>query len=191
MDKYQSHLNDQYLLDHNLIGATTMEELKELEALAFAARAAELATKEKKWNSFSEKDFKQLHFHLFQDVYSFAGKYRTVQISKGHTRFCQTEFLNSYAKDLFEKLTNEPLWSSKEEAAKRLAYFKAELNMLHPFREGNGRTIRMFIHAFAQSQRVNWAFETMDREQYMDAMIQSVTDLQPLEHLFYETMEWE
>lgn len=38
MDKYQSHYNDQYLLEHNLIGATTIEELKELEALAFAAR---------------------------------------------------------------------------------------------------------------------------------------------------------
>ncbi len=58
-----------------------------------------------------------------------------------------------------------------EEAADRLAYFKTELNLLHPFREGNGRTIRIFIHAFAFSRGVTWQYENMDREAYMDDSI--------------------
>ncbi|WP_143560365.1 Fic family protein [Sporosarcina sp. P17b] len=54
------------------------------------------------------------------------------------------------------------------EAADRLAYCKAELNMLHPLREGNGRTIRIFLHA----------------------MIQSVTDLKSIRELFLETIQY-
>ena len=50
------------------------------------------------------------------------------------------------------------MWNSLDEAANRLAYFKSELNMLHPFREGNGRVIRIFIRAFALSKGVQWEY---------------------------------
>ncbi|AVK83354.1 hypothetical protein C3943_07120 [Lysinibacillus sp. B2A1] len=77
-------------------------------------------------------------------MYSFAGHFRDVQLMKGVTRLCQYQFINSYASELFLQKNNEPTWSSINQAANRLAYYKYELNMLHPFRERNGRTIRIF-----------------------------------------------
>ena len=73
------------------------------------------------------------------------------------------------------ELDNEPDWESLEHAAKRLAYFKSELNMLHPFREGNGRTNRIFLQAFAKSKGFLWTYDKMDRDDYMQAMIRAVT----------------
>src|SRR5699024_261177 len=119
MDKYNSEHNDQYLLEVNLLGAKTYEELKEAEAFTSAIRAAELEQKKTYMDSFHEQDFKQLHRFLFQDMYPFAGKYRNVQLMKGNTRFCQAEFISSYAHSLFMELNNEPGWESKEQAADR------------------------------------------------------------------------
>ncbi|MGE7914389.1 Fic family protein [Lysinibacillus xylanilyticus] len=62
-----------------------------------------------KIKSFHLQDFKNLHTHLFQDIYPFAGHFRDVQLMKGSTRFCQFQFINSYASDLFYQLNNEPL----------------------------------------------------------------------------------
>lgn len=109
---------------------------------------------------------------------------------KGTTRFCQVQFLNNYARSLFLKLNEEPFWNALEEAADRLAYFKAELNMLHPFREGNGRTIRIFLHAYAFDREIEWAYETLDSEKYLQAMIQSVIDLGELKEVFLKTIQY-
>ncbi|WP_058305986.1 Fic/DOC family protein [Gracilibacillus massiliensis] len=188
MDKYRSIDNDRYLLENNLFGVSSLEELRDLEAIAFAARAAELVSEKQFLETFSEQSFKKLHFHLFQDVYKFAGEYRNVQLTKGNTRFCQAEFVASYATSLFAELNDEPAWKSVEEAADRLAYYKTELNLLHPFREGNGRTIRIFIHAFALSRGITWHYENIDREAYMHAMIQSAITTKPLNQLFVNTI---
>ncbi len=110
MDKYRSTDNDLFLLENNLFGVSSFEELRELEAMAFAARAAELVREKHILESFSEQSFQKLHFHLFQDVYHFAGEYRNVQIAKGNTRFCQAEYISSYAASLFDELNNEPVW---------------------------------------------------------------------------------
>ncbi len=109
---------------------------------------------------------------------------------KGATRFCQYQFINSYASELFLQKNNEPTWSSINQAANRLAYYKSELNMLHPFREGNGRTIRIFLQAYALSKGVNWNFTDIDQDTYLKAMIQSVTDTELLENLFLNTIEF-
>ena len=80
------------------------------------------------------------------------------------------------------------MWNSLDEAANRLAYFKSELNMLHPFREGNGRIIRIFIREFALSKGVQWEYENIDRDVYIQAMIQSVTNTEALKKLLLETL---
>ena len=91
---------------------------------------------------------------------------------------------------MFQQLQKEARWNSLEEAANRLAYYKSELNMLHPFRKGNDRTIRIFIHAFAKSRGVEWSYETMDREKYLNVMIRATHDTQPLQQLFFETISY-
>jgi|SRR5699024_6091548 len=188
MGKYNEKDNDEYLLRNNLLGIYSMERLEEAEALAFSLRATELEH-ENSQVLFTLEGFKSLHHHLFQDIYPFSGQFRDVQLAKGSTRFCQVQYLNDYATSLFSELHNEPAWKSIENAAERLAYFKSELNMLHPFREGNGRTIRIFINKYALSRGVNWAYETMERERYMQAMKQSVFDLTTLYQLFLETIQ--
>lgn len=188
MGKYNEQNNDKYLLENNLLGISTIEDLEEAEAFAFSIRAAELEREENVIDIFTEESFRRLHYYLFQDIYPFAGQFRDVQLMKGNTRFCQVQYISSYASNLFNQLNKEPVWDSLEEAARRLSYFKSEFNMLHPFREGNGRTIRIFIHAFALSKGVKWEYENMDREVYIQAMIQSVTNTELLKRLFFDTI---
>lgn len=190
MGKYNEQDNDGYLLKTNLLGIKTIEELKEAEAFAFSIRATELERQEYQLRSNTIDTLKGLHFHLFQDIYPFAGKFRDVQLMKGNTRFCQVQYLESYALDLFGKIIKEQTWRSLDEAADRLAFFKSELNMLHPFREGNGRTIRIFIHRYALSKGVLWDIELVEREKYIEAMIQSVIKIEPLRELFKETISF-
>ena len=189
MGKYNKKDNHDYLLQNNLLGIRFYEELEQAETLAFSLRAIALEQGEYEINAFTKEDFQDLHRYLFQDIYSFAGEFREVQLIKGNTHFCQFQFLDSVATKLFQELDEEPTWHSLEEAASRLAYFKSELNMLHPFREGNGRTIRIFIHAYATARGFEWAYETIDRERYMRAMIQSVIDLSELSQLFFDTLQ--
>src|SRR5699024_392973 len=150
MAKYNEQDNDEYLLKHNLLGIDCYQELERAESFVFSLRATDFERGGFVLRDYSMEEFKKLHHYLFQDIYPFAGEFRDVQLMKGNTRFCQVQFLNDYAIELFRQLKTEPSWKSLDEAAEHLAYFKSELNMLHPFREGNGRTTRIFIHPFSQ-----------------------------------------
>ncbi|WP_374110264.1 Fic family protein [Lysinibacillus sp. BPa_S21] len=101
---------------------------------------------------------------------------------KDSTRFCQFQFINPYTDEVFYHLNNEPAWTTIHQAANRLAFYKSELNMFHPFREGNERTIRIFVQAYTLSKGV--------KEIYLNAMIQSVTKTELLERLFFNTIEF-
>lgn len=190
MNKYNKFENNDYLLKTNLLGLTDFTALAQAEAFTFSIRATQIEKGVYKITAFSVSDFIQLHHHLFQDIYSFAGKFRDVQLMKGSTRFCQVQFMDTYASDLFTQLSSEPNWDSLQHAAKRLAYFKSELNMLHPFREGNGRTIRIFLQAFAKSKNFLWEYDKINREEYMQAMIRAVTSEDFLEKLFLDTLNF-
>lgn len=85
-------------------------------------------------------------------------------------------------------MNEEESWGSLEQAAERLSHFKTELNMIHLFREGNGRTIRLVIREYAKSKGYIWEFENMDDEEYMESMILSQHDTTGLEYLFLKTL---
>jgi len=98
-------------------------------------------------------DFKHLcdiHRYIFGDIFEWAGKLRTVNISKGNP-FCNADVLDIYGTELFGKLKAERylLDTPKERITERLAYYLSEINVMHPFREGNGRAQRMFIEYLA------------------------------------------
>ena len=190
MTKYNEQDNDEYLLENNLLGIDSFEELERVESFVFTLRATAFERGDFVLRNYTKKELKQLHYYLFQDIYPFAGEFRDVQLMKGNTRFCQVQFLNDYAIELFRQLKAEPSWRSLDEAADRLAYFKSELNMLHPFREGNGRTIRIFLHAYAKSQSIEWSYEEMDSSTYMRAMTESVVNIAPLKELYLKTIGW-
>lgn len=89
--------------------------------------------------AFDKKHYLSIHQYLFEDVYPFAGKLREENISKGEFRFAQWEYVEQELNRLLEQLKQENFLEglAKEQLAKRLAYYLSEMNVLHPFREGN------------------------------------------------------
>ena len=91
-----------------------------------------------------------IHRIVFQDIYSWAGEVRTIPIAKNHP-FCLPQFIEEQATQLFASLASEQgLVNLKCEVfIDRLTHFMSELNAIHPFREGNGRSQRMFFELLA------------------------------------------
>ena len=79
---------------------------------------------------------------MFEDIYPFAGKLREENIAKGEFRFAMWEYIESELENLLNKLKRENYLKelSKEQLSKKLAFYLAELNVLHPFREGNRKS---------------------------------------------------
>ena len=86
--------------------------------------------------------YKAVHHHLFQDVYDWAGQVRTVRISKGGNPFCFPENINAQATRLFDDLraANHLQNLDPKAFSVKAAHFLADLNAIHAFREGNGRS---------------------------------------------------
>ncbi len=111
------------------------------------------------------KGLYDIHLALFGGLYAFAGKTRTDNISKGVTRFCQIQFLDSNLK-IIEKMPQ----STFDEIVEKYV----EMNMAHPFREGNGRATRIWLDQIfkqALGQVVDWA--NVDKREYLMAMERS------------------
>jgi cell filamentation protein len=114
----------------------------------------------------------RIHFALFQDIYDWAGKIRTVDISRGNSRFANVRFIESAANEIFNKLAHEN-WLKGLDAghlSKRLAHYLSEINALHPFREGNGRVQRIFISQLSQAAGYQLDYSDLEQEQIYQAM---------------------
>ena len=119
---------------------------------------------------FDLKHLQAIHAYIFQDVYDWAGKIRTVDIAKGNT-FCNVRFISSQADAIFSKLKEEYYLAGLEEYmfTKRLAYYFSEINALHPFRKGNGRSQREFIRSLALKNGYLIYFEKVSKEEMLIA----------------------
>ena len=128
---------------------------------------------------FSFKHLCSIHKQLFQDIYTWAGKTRTVDISKG-TVFCLVQFIEMQFEDLYCKLKKENFLkdiTDKAEMSKRLAFYLGELNMIHPFREGNGRTQRIYIEQLCLNNgRFDIDFTEATKDEMISASVASVND---------------
>jgi cell filamentation protein len=117
------------------------------------------------------KGLKEIHRYLFQGLYDFAGKIRTVNISKGGFRFATALYL----KEILIKIEEMPESTFEEIIAKYV-----EMNIAHPFMEGNGRTMRIWLDMILKKQIkkvVNWQF--IDKTQYLQSMERSpINDLE-------------
>ncbi len=101
--------------------------------------------------------FSVIHRQLFADIYPWAGELRHVDISKGETHFCNVRFLGKEAHKLFSELAADHYLEGlgRLELITAAAQYYGDINMLHPFREGNGRAQRiLFEHII-----VNAGFE--------------------------------
>lgn len=142
---------------------------------------------------FSFKHLRSIHRQLFQDVYSWAGKTRTVDISKG-TMFCLVQFIEMQFEDLYCKLKKENYLmdiTDKKEMSSRLAFYLGEINMIHPFREGNGRTQRIYIEQLCMNNgRFDIDFTEVTQDEMICASVASANcSNEQLEKLFSKCLQ--
>lgn len=122
--------------------------------------------------NFDLKHLQKIHKFLFEDIYSWAGELRSVNIAKGN-QFCPALTLKAYATRIFTELQNENLLLNCANVPHRLAYYLSEINVLHPFREGNGRTQRLFIEYLAAHAGFRVDFSDVTPEEMIIASAQS------------------
>lgn len=140
---------------------------------------------------FDIEHFVKIHKFLFEDIYPFAGKFRTENIAKGNFSFAEWEYIESELKRLLDQLREENYLKElgKEELSKRLAYYLAEFNVLHPFREGNGRAIREFIRQLAYRNGYLLNLQNVQPEEMLNASIKSIIDTEDLEKVIFKCLE--
>lgn len=156
-------------------------KLDEIESVIVSARNAEWLN-EPEMDTFDFKHYKAIHHFLFSDLYDWAGRIRTVNISKKGTYFCPVDNIESQAELIFKRLKERNYFKGLpyNEFVDEIVDFYCSTNYLHPFREGNGRTQRAFLTQFIRNAGydINWA--EVDGDLLMIATIQSaqgVTDL--------------
>ena len=151
----------------NKLGITNDIELAKEEEKITKLKALELFDTGK-INEFEVGTFKGLsdiHRYLFSDVYDFAGKVRDVNIAKGNFRFAPIMYLN----DALKKINNMPQDNYDDIIKKYI-----EMNVAHPFREGNGRSTRIWLDMILKKEIgkvIDWS--KVDKEEYFLAMERS------------------
>ena len=124
---------------------------------------------------FDLKHLQAIHKFLFHDVYPWAGKLRTVNIAKGN-QFCNCLYIESGSQPIFKKLQYDDHYlidCGPDHIAEKLAYYLGEINVIHPFREGNGRTQRVFIHYLAAVAGYHVDFTNVTAKEMIEASAQA------------------
>lgn len=157
----------------NKLNITNREELDLVERKVTSLRMAEISKSPVKGN-FDLKHLQDIHRHIFKDIYDWAGELRTVNISKGN-EFCKYMYINDISNKIFSKLRKENflIGVKQEKIAERLAYYLSEINVIHPFREGNGRTQRMMMEYLAQVAGYDISFYNVSQEEMIEASVAS------------------
>ncbi len=130
--------------------------------------------------------YSAIHRHLFQDVFDWAGEFRTIRIAKAGSMFCYPENIAREMHSLFDALANDDELRGLVlgDFASRAAHVLSHLNAVHPFREGNGRTQNVFLGILAGRAGHPVDFRRLDPQAMLEAMIASFAgDEQPLADL--------
>lgn len=145
--------------------------LSRYERDSTAVRIAEIETLPIK-GLLNLKHLQAIHKYIFFDIYDWAGKLRTVNISKANM-FYRFDYIKEAADKLFNELEAEGylIEAPESEIPKRLAYYLSEINVIHPFREGNGRTQRVFIEYLAKAAGYDVDYSTVTRDEMIHASI--------------------
>lgn len=124
--------------------------------------------------NFDLENLRNIHRYIFQDIYEWAGEIRSVDISK-ENMFCHAKFIRVQADEIFLKLKREHYLRGldRDSFVKRLAYYLGEINALHPFRDGNGRSQREFIRALASKNGYVIHYDRISAKEMISASIKS------------------
>jgi cell filamentation protein len=132
-----------------------------------------------------------MHRHLFQDVYSWAGRIRNVRIAKNGSAFCYPENIDREMRQIFEELHGDNCLRDLDADlfATKAAHFMAQLNAIHPFREGNGRTQNILLMILSDQAGHPLDLDRLDPPAMLHAMIASFGgDEGPLKALLLQLM---
>ncbi|WP_083464265.1 Fic family protein [Phaeobacter sp. 11ANDIMAR09] len=124
---------------------------------------------------FDLKHLQSIHHHLFQDTYEWAGEVRTLEISKGGSQFMPRRFIENGMNDIHGRIisANYLQGTSPSEFSEQAGELIGDLNHVHPFREGNGRTQMQFLQQLSEKAGHKIDLCKIDKEQWIDASISS------------------
>lgn len=166
----------------NKLGINDSSELARLEEKISKKKAAELfgSGELKKYVAGSYELLVAIHKYLFEEIYDFAGKVRTVNLAKGNFRFVPVMYLQAAIENI-EKMPQ----STFDEIIEKYV----EMNIVHPFREGNGRSARIWLDIMLKKELnlvIDWSL--VDKEDYLLAMERSpVKDIE-IKHILKQAL---
>jgi len=171
----------------NKFGETDFDRVQRLEARAVAARLVEIEAGFGPTGQFDGHHLRAIHWHLFQDVYEWAGRMRNEHVKlsdgtvatepvmhkQGGLDFLAGHLISRTLDNLSNKVRDADYLRGlpREEFATRAADIMSVLNAIHPFRDGNGRTQRAFVSALADQAGHSLDFTVVSRERMIQASI--------------------
>ncbi|MBV7298079.1 Fic/DOC family protein [Enterovibrio paralichthyis] len=193
-DKYGVHQDPHCYSDSdvlkNLLNIRDADALAEAEAEFVRFRYMEYISEAESLEDFTLDHFLKLHRVLFQDIYPWAGQLRDVDISKGDTRFCACQFIKT---ELVKQLARIPALLDcldREAVVELTSDIFCEINVIHPFREGNGRSTRFFFEEllFVTGYEISWPAIT--QEEWIKANIEGFYgDVKGLRTIFDQAIQ--
>ncbi|WP_313484942.1 putative adenosine monophosphate-protein transferase Fic [Stutzerimonas kunmingensis] len=178
LDKYGTG-QDPYCLSgtsvlNNRLGLTTDEELNEAERVLSTIAANEINFE---LPPYDLPYLCRIHRQLFGEIYAWAGEFRTVDISKGTTHFCNVLRIEPEANKLFRTLAKANWFEglNRLELVTAVAELFGDLNMIHPFREGNGRAQRVLFEHIVINAGYQISWWAVEEEEWVQANVEAVT----------------
>lgn len=159
----------------NKLNIRNNDELKQAEEEITAIKQLVLLQEPLK-GRFTKTHLMNIHHFLFCDIYSFAGKIRKEQISKGDTMFYPPNVIDDELTRLFDEIHINNMLNDtcREKQIQNISYIMAELNIIHPFREGNGRAIRELIRCLGLHYGFNLNWGNTDRDTLIKTAVEAV-----------------
>lgn len=191
-ERYDLQEEDPYLQPNStcLINCLNIKEtgkLNQAEQEVVSINLAELIL-EPILGEFDLPHLSAIHKALFSDIYPWAGQVRATEISKGGQLFLPYQLIEKVASEIFSELHDESLLAdcTQQDLVARAAYYLGRINTMHAFREGNGRTQRVFLDQLVALHGYAFEWSGVSGEQMAQACLaarQKEPDYQPLTKL--------
>lgn len=190
MDAWEAYFIPGTTVLKNLAGIDDARELQRFEYEQSGFRHLELQASPIQ-GRFDLAHLQAIHRHLFRDVYPWAGELRNVAIVKDGTRFALPQHLESFGARIASDLAKDGFLKGLDKGAfvDRLGYHYGELNALHPFREGNGRSTRAFLEQLCEQAGYHLMMKGVDPRRWNAAAAASFDrELGPIREIFAQAV---
>ena len=164
-----------------LINKFNIKDEKVLKALEAAITFEKITkyTLNPLFRTYDVEHYKLIHKYVFGDIYDWAGEYRTVDMAKKGTIFAKAENISDLMNKCFDRLNALNCFQNLnfEDFVDNIVDFYCVTNMIHPFREGNGRTQRLFLSQLVDFNGYSIDFSNADTDEMMIATIQAANGI--------------